>query len=238
MVPVVGCGLREESRLETQDDGFGGDVLVGRPQGARLGTVAEHLSALVEVELDVRPGGVVRHELELIPERFQFLLTLLVENQLAERRVIARVSHHVVEAGAQPAALVFRLVGIEAAALSYVEHIGKHRAESRERRLVAGSLAGGHDEIGVLHPRRVGADLRLQRGQVFTVGAGAHETVTHGLAIATKRDRRFDWWRLSLNAQRGTIEIAAMRGVRPELPVHQRLCPNAQSLDRRAREYE
>src|SRR5205814_4581509 len=114
-----------------------------------------------------------------------------------ERRVVARVSHHVVKAGAEQPALVFRLVGIEAAALPDIEGIGKYRAELRECRLVARALPGGHDEIGVLHARRVRADLRLQRGQVFAVGAEADETVADRLAIATKRERRLDWRRLA-----------------------------------------
>src|SRR5262245_16060988 len=238
MVLVVGCRLREERGLETQDDRFGGDVLVRRPQSARLGTVAKNLSALIEVELDVGPRGVIRDELELIPERFQFLLTLVVEDQLPERGIIARVSHHVVEAGAQQADFVFRLVGIEAAAFSYVEGVGKQRAEFRERRFVAGSLAGGHDEVGVLHPRRVAAGQCLQRGQVFAVGTEADETVADRLAITTKWDFRFDWWRFSLDAERGTIEIPAVRRVGPQLPVHERLGSDAQSLDLRTCEYE
>src|SRR5207244_1993472 len=132
-------------------------------------------------------------EFELIPERLQFLLALLVENQLAERRIVARISHHVVKAGAEQAAFVFRLVGIKAAAFPDIEGIGKYRAEFRERRFVAGPLSGGHDEIGVLHARRVGADLRHERGQIFAVGTEADETVTDDLSIATKRERRLDW---------------------------------------------
>jgi hypothetical protein len=40
-VRVVGRRLREEGSLEAQDDGFNGDFRVGRPQRARLGTVAK-----------------------------------------------------------------------------------------------------------------------------------------------------------------------------------------------------
>ena len=140
------------------------------------------------------------------------------------------------KAGAEQAAFVFRLVGIKAAALPDIERIGKYRAEFRERRLVAGPLSGGHDEIGVLHARRVGADLCLERGQIFAVGTEADETVADDLSIAAKREHRLDGRRTSLDAQRGAIEIAAMGRVHPVFPVHERLRADAQALHRRAGE--
>jgi hypothetical protein len=236
IVRVVGRRLREERALEIQDDRFGRDVLVRWTQRARLGAVAENLAALVEVELDVGAGRVVGDELELIPEGLQLLLALLVENQLAEGRIVARVSHHVVESGAQQPALILRRIGIETAALFHVERIGKDGGELRKRRFVASALAGRHDQIAVLHPRRICADLRFQGGQIFAVGTDANQPVPHGLAIAAKRQHRLHRGRFALDAQRGAIEIAAVRRVCATLPVHERLRADAQSLDHGAGE--
>src|SRR5687767_14143052 len=105
---------------------------------AGLTAVAEDLAALVEEELDVRARRVACDELELVPQRLQLFLSLFVQQQFAQRRVVARVAHHVVEARAQQPALVFRVVGIEASALANVERIRKDGAESRKRLLIAG----------------------------------------------------------------------------------------------------
>src|SRR5262245_16762010 len=84
IVLVVGCRLREERRLETPDDRFGGDVLVRWPQSARLGTVAKNLSALIEVELYVGPRRVIQGELELTPAHGQFVLHASVWSSSAQ----------------------------------------------------------------------------------------------------------------------------------------------------------
>ena len=95
---------------------------------AGLAAVAENFAALVEEELDVRARGVAGDELELVPQRLELFLSLLVEQQLAERRIVAGIAHHVVEARAQQAPFVFRVVGIEAAALAHVERVGEDRS--------------------------------------------------------------------------------------------------------------
>ena len=53
------------------------------------------------------------------------------------------MSGYVVESRAQQAALVFGIVRIKATALANVERVGKDRTESRERRFVPRTLAGG-----------------------------------------------------------------------------------------------
>ena len=108
---LVGFGFGEIRLLEIQDDRFLGNRLVLRAMAAGLAAVPHNLAALVEEKFRVRASRVVGHELELFPERLQLFLPTLVEQQLAERRVVAGVAHHVVEAGAEEASLVFRSSG-------------------------------------------------------------------------------------------------------------------------------
>src|SRR5439155_18693938 len=98
-------------------------------------------AALIEKILHPRPRRVIGDEVELIPEAVQFLLPLLVQNQLLERGIVAPVPHHVVVAGAQQPPLVLGVVGKEAPALTNVECIGENRAEAREGSLVASPVA-------------------------------------------------------------------------------------------------
>ena len=69
---------------------------------------ARHFAALVD--RNTAPGalGIIGDEIEFVPEPVEFLLTFLVEDQFDERRIVAKVAHHVVIAGARGGALVLR----------------------------------------------------------------------------------------------------------------------------------
>ena len=56
------------------------------------------------------------HEIELLPERIELAPARLVEDQRAERRVIAEVALHQVEAGGQEPALDGAAFGVEVGA--------------------------------------------------------------------------------------------------------------------------
>src|SRR5690242_6278621 len=100
--------------------------MIGRTERAGLTAIPEHFTALVEIELHVRPGCVIGDEFELIPEILELFLAFGVKNQLAQRRVVAEVPHDIVVSGAEQSPLVFGVVRVEASTLANVERIGKY----------------------------------------------------------------------------------------------------------------
>ena len=53
--------------------------------------------------------------------------------EFLERLVVAPVAHHIVIARAQQTAFVLRIVRKEAPALTYIEDVGEHVRQARER---------------------------------------------------------------------------------------------------------
>ena len=126
--------------------GLGGGFLESRPRDL-IGSASA--AATVEYKLLPGPRGVVGDELVILPECIELLLGLSVEDEIAQRGIVAEVAHYVVEAGTEKAAFVDRIDGIKTAALAKVKTGGEHGAETREGRLVARTLSCGNRQRGV-----------------------------------------------------------------------------------------
>src|SRR5690242_20439034 len=95
-----------------------------------------YLAALVEEILDPGARCEIAHEFEFRPEAIEFLFAFLVQNELDQRRIITKIAHHIVIAGAEQAAFVFGIVGIETATLADIEGVWKNVSELREGRFI------------------------------------------------------------------------------------------------------
>ncbi len=91
-------------------------------------------------------------EIELVPERVELAAAGLVEHQLAERRVVAEVALHQVEAGREQPARWSGLRVEVRGPIGHEERVGKHPAKPLQRRLVVVLAAAGipHPLLGEL----------------------------------------------------------------------------------------
>ena len=113
------------------------------------------------------------------------------------------------EAGAEEAALVNRIVGPVAAALRHHERIRKDAGEAGKGLLVFGLLAGRIDQVGIT---RAGIGRhQLPARRRIQVQAGEARNVVQL------------WRRFIVGAQIGGIAVAVMGGILREAPVVQRL---------------
>src|SRR5262245_34378014 len=115
-------------------------------EGFRRGTVREipaACSALSRVvyELIVRPKGVIGDEIKLLPKRIEFFFFVFVQDELDERRIVAEVSHYVVDACAEKAPLVHRGNGLKPSAFPQTDSGRKHRTSSLRQK------ASGNTEL-------------------------------------------------------------------------------------------
>ena len=78
-------------------------------------------TAAVENELVPGSNGVIGDEVELLPQLVELFFTFFVEDEIAQGRIVAEISHHVVESRAEQASFVDGVDGIKTAALAGVE---------------------------------------------------------------------------------------------------------------------
>ena len=159
--------------------------VVSRSTGPQLG------------EFDVRPDVDGSNEIHLPPHLVQGRLLLLVQQQLIERLVVAKVAHDVVEARTQIAALISARPEIISAARFFVEHVGKDAAKPTPRRFVACALTGRNEEIRI-------AGLIFDQDRL----AWTERIIPFGLDYVALVERR-----LALDLQLPEIELSAMRRV-------------------------
>src|SRR5690348_9368010 len=88
--------FREIRIAQTEDDLARGHLLIRWPGAARFAAMSSYLTALIEEILDPGARCEITHEFEFRPEAVEFLLTLLVQNELDQRSVITEIAHHVV----------------------------------------------------------------------------------------------------------------------------------------------
>ena len=76
----------------------------------------------------------MRDKIEFLPQPVEFLLLVLVEDQIVERCVVAIVSHHQMKAGTQePPRVLFLGIEVHAAALGNQESVGEQPAKPLDR---------------------------------------------------------------------------------------------------------
>ena len=183
---------------------------------------AKNFSALIEVILGPGAGGKVGNVIELVPQTIQLLLSVVIEDELDQREIVAVIAHDVVIAGAQQAAFVLRVVGEITAAFGDVKRVGKHRSEAGKCGLVAGALGGGNDQIGI-----VGAGLGGESGPT---GRGFL------VKIGVFRDLRNHGRRIGVVTQIFGIAVTPVLGILLQLPVQKRLGLRGQTRhDRRGK---
>ncbi len=94
---------------------------------------ARRLGALEEDEILVLPQGSQRDEIQLMPQGIQLPPLALVEDQLAQRLIVAEIALHEMEAGGERSPLPGR-VGIEIRPpVGDDEGVGEDRAEAFQR---------------------------------------------------------------------------------------------------------
>ena len=88
---------------------LGGDFAVFRRQVAAIFFLnrTPRISRFVQVKLHERAMRAQRHVVKLAPQPVKLPLARFVEDQLIQRLIITKVTHEVVETGAQVAAAVF-----------------------------------------------------------------------------------------------------------------------------------
>jgi len=129
---------------------------------------ARWLGALEEDEILVLPHRDESDEIQLVPECIQLASFALIEDQIAQRRVVAEIAHHQVEAGCQRPPLAGG-VGIEVGTtVGNDERFRKYRTESLQRAAQLGGLDVRFLHREQLHQSRVHA-LRLF-GQLAEIG--------------------------------------------------------------------
>src|SRR5262249_51452687 len=135
---------------QPNDGGLGGELV----RGGTVRYISAKSSALSRVvdELIVRPNGVIGDEIKLLPKRIEFFLSVFIQDELDERRIVTEVSHYVVEASAKKAPLVHRGNGIKPSSFPQTESGGEYRTEAREGALVAGALSGRNHQVGIFLP--------------------------------------------------------------------------------------
>ena len=167
-------------------------VLVFGPHKIELGPPHEpRLGALEPEEARVLPHRGARDEIKFLPEPVELALAFGVEDELVERRVVAEVSRHAVEAGAQQPARVLLLllrIEVDAGPLRDEERVGKGRAEASEGRLVP--LAASAAPVGTASARAAGVPVGQLVGAKPRHAAGdVAPAVGHILAILPEHER-------------------------------------------------
>ena len=141
------------------------------------------LGALVPEIARILPHRQIADELELVPEPVQLATLPIVQHQLAERPIVAKIPRHAVEPGAQEpsgVALLLLRVEVNPGPLRDEEGVGEGRAEAFEGRLelaevarVVGDRQGPGRRAAGFEPMR--PDLRGTAGIAHPVGG--HLTV-------------------------------------------------------------
>src|SRR6185369_7261783 len=125
---AVAASLSQVSAGELLNLGRGRCVLVLRPGKIKLGALREprRFRPLEKDEVLVLPHRVQGDEVELLPERVQLALALRVEQQIVERRVVAKIARHQMEPGAQqPSMALLVLLEKDQHAFRHVKSVGE-----------------------------------------------------------------------------------------------------------------
>src|SRR5581483_11379072 len=117
-----------------------GRLLIGL--SARASTATE-----VKLNISANVGG--SDEIQFVPHLIQLLLLFIVQQQLIQGLIVAKVAHQVVEACAQVSAAVLGGIEIIPPPLLFVKHVREHTAKPAESRFLSGALLGGHRQIRI-----------------------------------------------------------------------------------------
>ena len=203
----IGGRFGEVLRLEIHDDGLVRHFLADGTGRAAFVALAGYFTALVEVILDpgaLGPGGDV---IEFLPELIDFFDALFVEDEFAQRGIVAIVAHHIVIARAEEAALILGVIGEVAAAFGDEEGVREDAGEAGKRRLVFFALGFGDDEVLIAYAGLVNYGGPMRRAILMKAGV--------------TRDGGHGRGGIFVIAERGGVAIAVVRGELLELPVHE-----------------